>query len=164
MSAKSTSEFQLAQANVAHMRYAMDDPRMAGFTARLEPLNALADQSDGFIWRYETPEGDATEAEVFGDERVLFNLSVWASVAALEAYVYRSAHVAAVQKRGSWFERATRSPVVLWWIPAGHRPSVQEAKRRFDTLWTLGPTADAFTFREQYPEPQTASALSVAQP
>lgn len=154
------SAFHLAQANVAHMRFEIDDPRMEDFGARLEPLNALADESDGFVWRYVTPEGDTTEADVFEDERILFNLSVWESIEALEAYVYRSQHVSAVQKRSSWFERAPRSPVVLWWIEAGHHPTVQEARQRFDQLWTLGPTVDAFTFRNRYPEPETDSISS----
>lgn len=145
------TEFHLAQANVARMRGTLEDPVMAGFVARLEPLNALADSSLGFVWRYETPAGDATEARVFDDDLILFNMSVWESVEALEQFVYRSNHIEAVQKRNEWFERSSRPPLVLWWIEAGHLPTVEEAKSRFDLLWADGTSADAFTFRSRYP-------------
>lgn len=135
------------------MRAAIDDPVMAGFVQRLEPLNALADASPGFIWRYQTDAGDATEIRVFEDELILFNMSVWESTAHLEDYVYRSKHIEAVQKRANWFERPARAPFVLWWIPGGHIPSVEEAKERFDALWRDGPTEFAFTFRERFAAP-----------
>lgn len=143
----------LAQANVARMRGPLEDPVMAGFVERLDALNALADQSPGFIWRYQTEAGNATEVRVFDDELILFNMSVWESVDALEAYVYRGDHVRAVQQRAAWFERSERSPMVLWWIAAGHIPAVEEAKARFDALWENGPGPDAFTFRNRYPRP-----------
>lgn len=147
------ADYQLAQSNVARMRGPIDDPVMAGFVERLDPLNALADESPGFVWRYQTEAGNATEVQVFDDELILFNMSVWESIEALEAYVYKSNHVRAVQKRAEWFERSNRSPIVLWWIVAGHIPTVEEAKVRFDKLWREGPSADAFTFRNRYPSP-----------
>jgi len=146
--------YHLAQSNVARMRGDIDDPVMAGFVARLESLNALADGSPGFVWRYQTDAGDATEVRVFDDEFILFNMSVWQSIEALEDYVYKSNHVKAVQKRAEWFERPSRGPLALWWIPAGHVPSVEEAKERFDTLWRDGPGPSAFTFRDRFPPPE----------
>ena len=146
-------DYHLAQSNVARMRGQLEDPVMAGFVARLDTLNALADASPGFVWRYQTDAGDATEVRVFEDELILFNMSVWESVDALEAYVYRSDHIGAVQKRAEWFERPERSPLVLWWVEAGHIPSVEEAKERFELLWENGPEPDAFTFRNRYPKP-----------
>ena len=145
--------YQLAQANVARMRASIDDPIMAEFVASLDPINALADTSPGFVWRYETPEGDTTEAEVFEDELILFNMSVWESVEALEAFAYRSNHIDAVRRRAEWFERPEKSPLVLWWIEAGHVPTVHEARQRFDRLWNNGPSIDAFTFRKRFPPP-----------
>lgn len=146
-------DFHIAQANIAHMRAPMDDPMMADFVARLEPLNALADQSPGFVWRLESEEGEVSPVATFSGQRVLFNLSVWESIEALEVYVYKSNHVKAVQKRAEWFERASRSPLVLWWMAAGHRPTEQEAEQRFESLWQNGPTAGAFTFRSRF-DPQ----------
>ncbi len=140
----------IVQANIAQMRAPLDDPMMAGFNERLEPLNALADESPGFVWRLQTEEGDATEIDVFGDELVLFNMSVWESIDALESYVYNSNHVNAVQKRAEWFERPTKSPFVLWWIKAGEIPTIEEGKARLEKLWSDGPTADAFTFRHRF--------------
>lgn len=140
----------IVQANIAQMRAPLGDPMMAGFNERLEPLNALADESPGFVWRLQTEEGDATEIDVFGDELVLFNMSVWESIDALESYVYNSNHVNAVQKRAEWFERPTKSPFVLWWIEAGEIPTIEEGKARLEKLWSDGPTADAFTFRHRF--------------
>jgi len=128
---------------------------MAGFVARLEPLNELADTSAGFVWRYQTEAGDATEVRVFEDEMILFNMSVWESIEALEEYVYRSNHVEAVQKRAEWFERPVRAPLVMWWVEAGHIPSVEEARGRFDILWRDGPSAAAFSFKQRFPPPTT---------
>ena len=123
---------------------------MVGFVSRLEPLNALADASPGFVWRLQTEEGDATEIDVFGDALFLFNMSVWESIQALEAYVYKSGHVGAVQRRTQWFEKPSKSPFVLWWIEAGHLPSIEEGKERLELLWERGPTRDAFTFARRF--------------
>jgi len=141
----------LAQANVARMRGPLEDDVMAGFAARLEPLNALADESPGFVWRYQTDAGDATEVRVFNDELILFNMSVWESIEALENFVYISNHIEALQKKAEWFERASRASLALWWIEAGHLPSVEEAKERFDILWSDGPNAEVFTFKDRFP-------------
>ena len=141
----------LAQANVARMRGPLEDDVMAGFAARLEPLNALADESPGFVWRYQTDAGDATEVRVFNDELILFNMSVWESIEALENFVYRSNHIEALQKKAEWFERANRASLALWWIEAGHLPSVEEAKERFDILWSDGPNAEVLTFKDRFP-------------
>lgn len=146
--------YQIATSNVARMLGEIEDEVMSGFVERLEPLNALADESPGFVWRYQTDAGDATEVRVFDDELILFNMSVWESIEALEAYVYRSNHVGALQKRAAWFERPTRAPLVMWWVQAGHIPSVEEAKERFDLLWRDGASPQAFTFKERFPRPQ----------
>ena len=145
--------YHLAQSNVARMRGALEEPVMSGFVARLESLNELADRSPGFVWRYQTDADDATEIRVFNDELILFNMSVWESIESLENYVYKSSHVEALQQRAAWFERPTRAPLVLWWVRAGHIPSVEEAKQRFDRLWEQGPGEPAFTFRDRFPAP-----------
>lgn len=145
--------YQLATSNIARMLGQYEDPVMAGFVARLEPLNALADQSPGFVWRYTDESGNATETRVFEDDLILFNMSVWESIEALEQYAYHTDHREALQKRAQWFERPTRASLVLWWIEAGHIPAVEEARERFEQLWRDGPTAAAFTFRERFAPP-----------
>ena len=134
---------------------AYEDEIMQGFVRRLDPVNAVADASPGFVWRYETEDEEPQEVRVFGDQSILFNMSVWESIEDLEAFVYRSNHLEVLQKKTQWFERSTRAPLVLWWVEAGHIPSVEEAKERFDTLWQDGPSAAAFSFRARFVPPAT---------
>lgn len=126
---------------------------MAGFVARLEPLNALADASPGFVWRLQDEAADATAIRLFDDERILFNLSVWESIEALEAYAYSGAHVEAVRARARWFEHRAKPNLVLWWVIAGELPTVEDARARFGLLWAEGPTPEAFTFRQRFEAP-----------
>lgn len=138
----------LAQINIARMKAPLDTPQMAGFVARLEEINALADRSEGFVWRLQTPEGDATYLRPFDDDRILVNMSVWESVEALKNYVYRTAHAELLRDRRQWFDHFAGVYMALWWIPAGHTPDIDEAKARLAHLEAHGPTEVAFTFRE----------------
>jgi heme-degrading monooxygenase HmoA len=144
------TRYQLAQVNVGRARGEMTDPVMAEFAARLPEINALADQSPGFVWRLQTEDGDATALRPYEDSRVLINLSVWEDLAALRVYVFRSAHAAVMRRRREWFERFDRVYVALWWVPAGHRPSVGEAVARLAHLEQHGPTPFAFSFAEAF--------------
>jgi hypothetical protein len=142
--------FQLAQVNIGRTRGEMTDPVMAEFVARLPEINALADQAPGFVWRLQTEDGDATAVRPYEDKGILINLSVWADLPALRAYVYRSAHAAVMRRRREWFERFDRVYVALWWVPAGHRPSIAEAVARLAYLEQHGPTGFAFSFKEPF--------------
>lgn len=139
--------YHLAQVNIARMRGALSSSVMAGFVARLDELNALADRSPGFVWRLQTDGGNATYLQPYDDNRIIINLSVWESVEALRQYVYRSAHRDALRQRAEWFEHVESAYIALWWIPAGHAPSVDEAKRRLEHLQTHGPSQFAFGFK-----------------
>ncbi len=154
--------FHLAQVNIATARAALDDPSMAGFSSRLEPLNALADAAPGFVWRLQSEAADALAARLFDNPRLLFNLTLWESIEALAAYVYASDHVEAVKNRRDWFERPDRAPLALWWIEAGSLPSVEDAKERLEKLWSDGPTAEAFNFRHRFPAPTGDDVLATA--
>ncbi len=145
--------FHLAQANIARMRAPLDHPIMEGFRSQLDRINAIADRSAGFIWRLQTDAGDATAIRAYEDERILFNMSVWESLEALHQYVYRSGHSAPLRNRKQWFEQLEGPILVLWWVPAGHLPSVAEAKARIGLLRSRGATAEAFTFRHPFPPP-----------
>jgi hypothetical protein len=142
--------FQLAQVNIGRARGEMTDSVMAEFVAQLPEINALADQSPGFVWRLQTEDGDATAVRPYEDAGILINLSVWADLPALRAYVYRSAHAAVMRRRREWFERFERVYVALWWVPAGHRPPVAEAVARLAHLEQHGPTPFAFSFAEPF--------------
>ena len=141
----------LAQVNIARMRAPLDDPVMAGFVARLNEINALADASRGFVWRLQTPEGNATYLRPYDDDRILVNMSVWETVEDLRTYVYRTAHAEVLRARAEWFEKLGAQAVALWWVPAGHLPSVDEAKKRLAHLQERGPTPFAFTFQTLFP-------------
>ncbi len=142
----------LAQVNIARMRAPLESETMAGFVARLDEINALADRSPGFVWRLQE-DGNATSLRPFDDDSILVNMSVWESVEALRDYVYGSAHVEVLRKRQDWFTRFESAYAVLWWIPAGHIPTVEEAKERLAHLDRHGPTPWAFTFKAPFPEP-----------
>jgi hypothetical protein len=144
-------EARLAQVNIARMRGSLEDPVMAGFVARLDEINALADGSPGFVWRLQTGQGNATYLRPYDDDRILFNLSVWRTLDQLRDYVYRSRHAEMLRQRQEWFERFTGAYLALWWVPAGHLPSVDEAKKRLAHLAGHGPTPFAFTFRASFP-------------
>jgi heme-degrading monooxygenase HmoA len=147
------SAYELAQLNIGIIKGPMDSPVMAEFAANLERINALADGSDGFVWRLQTEEGDATALRPFEDENMLVNMSVWRDVAALTAFVYRSAHSDIMRRRREWFERMSERYMVLWWVPRGHRPTVEEALARLEALRAHGAHAAAFTFREAFAPP-----------
>jgi hypothetical protein len=147
------TRFHLAQLNVARMRAPLTDPVMASFVAQLDRINAVADQSPGFVWRLQDDEGDATAIRAFADERVLVNMSVWASLEALHAYVYEGEHLRPLSGRREWFEPMDGPHLVLWWIPAGSIPTVEEGRARLEDLARNGPTENAFTFRQPFPAP-----------
>ena len=143
--------FHLAQVNIGRARGEMTDPVMAGFAARLEDINALAERTPGFVWRLQTEDGDATAVRPYpGDNRIMINLSLWADLAALREYVFRSAHAEVMRPRREWFERFERVYVAMWWVPAGHRPTVMEAVERLAHLEAHGPTPYAFGFAEPF--------------
>jgi hypothetical protein len=150
------ADHHLAQVNIALPKEPLESPLLADFVAWLEPVNARADGADGFVWRLQTDEGDATAIKAFNDDRLIVNMSVWESIEALEAFAYRDrGHLAVVRRRREWFERMDTF-MVLWWVPAGHRPTVEEAEDRLALLRQHGPTQEAFTFRDRFPDPEGA--------
>lgn len=143
----------LAQINLARMIAPLEDPVMADFAAQLDAVNAMADRSDGFVWRLQSDEGDATAVRVFDDPALLVNTSVWTSAEALLKYVYQSGHGPVLRDRARWFTRMTEAHMALWWIPEGAPPTVEEAVRRLQFLRAHGETPFAFTFRRRYEAP-----------
>lgn len=152
------SKYNLAQLNIADMKYPIESPEMSEFVENLEPINALADQSPGFVWRLQTEEGDATSIDFFGPG-VLVNMSAWTDVESLHNYVYRSAHARIMSRRKEWFDRMQESYTVLWWIPEGHIPTLEEAREKLWQLRANGPTPNAFTFKKTFPAPDAVEAV-----
>jgi hypothetical protein len=146
--------FHLAQVNIGRLRGPLEDPVMEGFRSQLDPINALADGSPGFVWRLQTEEGNATSIRPFADDQLMaINMSVWESLDALQQFVYRSAHVAPLRDRKQWFDPIEGPILALWWIPAGHVPTVAEAQERLQHLKEHGPSPYGFTFRTPFPCP-----------
>jgi hypothetical protein len=143
------SRYHLAQLNIAKMKFAIDDPGMAGFVARLDDINALADAAPGFFWRLQIEDGDATGVDYFGAD-ALVNMSVWEDRDSLHNYIYRSAHSEVMALRKQWFERMTEAYSVLWWIAEGHIPTLDEASERLECLRLQGPGPSAFTFKQVF--------------
>jgi hypothetical protein len=141
----------LAEVNIGRVKAPLDDRSMAGFVTRLSEINALADASEGFVWRLQGAEGNATYLRPFDDDRILVNLSVWESVEHLRAYTYSGAHAELLRQRHDWFAQFDGLSLALWWIQAGHVPTVEEAKARLDHLTVYGPTPFAFTFKKPFP-------------
>jgi len=143
---------------------------MAGFMALIESVNALADAAPGFVWRLEGGDGPgATALRPCGPD-IMVNMSVWQSLEALRDFVYRNGpHLDAMRRRREWFHKLVEQHLVLWWIPAGHLPGIDEALDRLDLLRRDGPGPLAFTFREPYdppapgqpPIPERASAMVI---
>lgn len=154
------SNWHLAQLNIGRIRAPMNDPIMAEFAAALDEINALAEATPGFVWRLKESNGNATSIAAYPDPLVLVNMSVWTDVASLQGFAFRSAHGKFFARRQAWFEKHDGASAVLWWIPAGHLPSIEEAKTRLAMLDTNGPAPDAFTFRQSFPPPSAAKAAS----
>ena len=146
------AEYHLAELNIAKMKYPLEDPRMQEFVDRLDQINALAEASPGFVWRLQTDEGNAAAIDYFG-AGYLVNMSVWRDVASLQDYAFRSAHRGVFARRQEWFESMDEDYLVLWWIPAGSIPTVEEAGERLEHLRQIGPSAHAFTFRQKFAAP-----------
>ncbi len=154
------ARWHLAQYNIARLLAPLDDPRLADFVDGLERINTLGDRSPGFVWRHQGADGNSTSVRVRGDDAIIINLTVWESVEAVFEYAYRTAHVEMFRRRREWFEEPTSAYLVMWWIPAGHIPSIEEADERLDYLREHGPTTEAFTFKQHFPAPSAQPAAS----
>jgi hypothetical protein len=141
----------LAQLNIGRLRAPLDDPAITDFRDNLDPINALAEASPGFVWRLQDDSGNATDIKLFDDELTIINLTVWESIEALAEFTYRSAHTQFLRRRREFFEVPSQPILCLWWIPAGTLPTPEDALARLEHLRANGPTPRAFTFRHRFP-------------
>lgn len=136
----------LAQINIGRLRYDFDDPRLRGFIDNLDLVNGLADRSPGFVWRLQgDTSGLITDPAVSGP-RMAVNMSVWETPEALSDFVWKTLHKKFYSKKGAWFDPLDTPHFCMWWVPAGHRPTVQEAMDRLAHLATHGESERAFTW------------------
>jgi hypothetical protein len=137
----------LAELNIGRIRYEVNDPRMAGFVDNLASVNAIAERSPGFVWRYTDESGNATSTRPFdGDPLMAVNMSVWENVESLEKYVWQTVHKRFYARRHERFETMAERYLVMWWVPAGHRPTIQEAVERLEHLKMNGSSDHAFSW------------------
>lgn len=144
--------FHLAQFNISRLSAPLDDPSMKEFVDFLDPVNAFADQSIGFVWRLTAAEGQAASylPPPYPDPMMITNLTLWTDLESLRVFAYETVHRYFLQSRRKWFDRVEGKQVVLWWVPAGHLPTLDEAKLALCRLEDHGPTAEAFTFHDVF--------------
>ncbi|MBV8954970.1 MAG: DUF3291 domain-containing protein [Solirubrobacterales bacterium] len=141
--------FHLAHVNIALARAPFDSDLLSEFMARLDPINALADRRQASSGACRPEDGNSIAVRGFDNDRMIVNLSVWESIDHLTTFVYRSAHTEIMRRRREWFDR-TGVHLALWWVPAGHLPTVAEAEERLAHLRKRGPTPYAFTFNRRF--------------
>ncbi|MEU8673409.1 DUF3291 domain-containing protein [Streptomyces sp. NPDC048560] len=153
---------ELAQVNISRLRFPLDSPELKDFVDGLDPVNAVADAADGFVWRLQADSGNATDVVIFGDVWLVLNMSVWRDVDALTTVMYAGRHRELMARRREWFAKVEESMTALWWVPAGSRPSVGDAEERLLHLREHGPTERAFTLRTRFPAPAATGAAGAA--
>ena len=154
--------FELAQLNIAQLAAPLESPALKDFVDNLDRINQLAEEAPGYVWRFQTEDGNATAVRPFGED-YLVNFSVWKDIESLHHYVYRSAHAGFIRRRKEWFHQLREVYTVLWWIPQGHRPTITEAKEKLQLLRDKGPTPAAFTFKKPFRTPSQTDSISALQ-
>jgi hypothetical protein len=137
----------LAELNVGRLVAPTDDPRVADFMAALDRVNGLGKRMPGFVWMMEgsgEPGTGNTEVKIGGDPLFVSNLTVWEDVETLETFVWNTVHRQFYARRAEWFEVLGRMHFVMWWVPEGHRPTLEEGLARLDRLQAHGDSDEAF--------------------
>ena len=147
-------KYHLAQLNIARMTGVdINDPIMVDFVNQLDEINTLGENSEGFVWRLKDDSGSATDFNPYDDVQVIVNMTVWENVETLENFAYKSRHVEVMKRRCEWFQKHGKAAFVLWWIPAGHIPTLEEANERLEFLQKNGATTYAFDFKNRFLPP-----------
>jgi hypothetical protein len=148
-----SQDWNIAQINVGRLAAPQGDPRVQPFFDALDEINALADSSQGFVWRLQDDGGNATAIQVTPDPLFILNMSVWTDPDSLFAFVYRSAHTPVMGRRREFFGRFEGAYQALWWVPAGTLPTIDDGLSRLWRLDRFGPSPYAFTFKTRYAAP-----------
>ncbi|NUP50966.1 MAG: DUF3291 domain-containing protein [Catenulispora sp.] len=144
--------FHLAQVNVGRLVAPLHDPAVADFTKNLGRVNAQGKAMPGFVWLLEgdDPELGASDIRWPGDPEMIVNLTVWTSLGALRDFAFTGEHRTLLARRKEFFQKLPEASTTMWWVPAGHIPSVQEAHDRLAHFREHGPTAHAFSFQRPF--------------
>ncbi|MGY9049351.1 hypothetical protein P775_08805 [Puniceibacterium antarcticum] len=139
--------YHLAELNIGRLLAPTEDPRVAEFMNALDRVNGMGKRMPGFVWMMEgsgEPGTGNTEAKIGGDAQVVSNLTVWESVETLEKFVWDTVHRQFYERRAEWFEVLGKMHFVMWWVPEGHRPTLDEALDKLALRETQGDTDAAF--------------------
>ncbi len=137
----------LAQLNIGRLVARPDDPRVAEFMGALDRVNGIGKRSPGFVWMMEgsgEPGTGNTENCIAGDPQFVANLTVWTDVASLENFVWNTVHRQFYARRAAWFEGMDAAHFVMWFVPSGHRPTLDEGLARLEHLRAHGASDHAF--------------------
>lgn len=148
------ANFHLAQLNIADSKADIDSNIMSSFVDRLDEIHVLAESAPGFIRRYQDEEGEDAPLQIFNNPLILVNLTVWEDIDSLRHFVYKTVHKELIQGRQTWFHKIPETHQVIWWVPAGHWPTLQEAKEKLDMIRKEGPTEKAFSFAKNFEAPK----------
>ena len=138
---------QLAELNIGRLVAPTDDPQVAEFMNNLDRVNGLGKRMPGFVWMMEGSGGPGrgnTETCLEGDPQFVANLSVWEDAASLQTFVFDTLHARFMDRKAEWFEKLVRMHFVMWWVPDGTRPSLDEAMAKLAHREAHGDSADAF--------------------
>lgn len=150
----STANFHIAEYNIARLNAPLDSPSMKEFVDFLAPVNTFAEQSPGFVWRLIAPDGQSSTylPPAYEDPMIVTNFTVWKDIESLKNFVYQTVHTYFLRSRKKWFKQVAEYQTVLWWIPAGYIPTIEEAKEKLIHLQEHGATPTAFTFQALFDE------------
>ncbi|UWR01050.1 DUF3291 domain-containing protein [Rhodobacteraceae bacterium S2214] len=137
----------LAELNVGRLVAPTDDPRVADFMNNLDRINGLGKRMPGFVWMMEgsgEPGTGNTDVKLDGDPLFVANLTVWEDYDSLKTFVYQTLHKKFMDRKAEWFEALADKHFVMWWVPVGHTPTIDEALARLDHLKQHGDSDHAF--------------------
>lgn len=146
-----------------------EHPANDGFHEINDPILALVDRTPGLIARsgYADEDGpDSWGPETYpefyverGDGWSPATLSLWEDLEAVFAFTYFGLHAQALARGREWFERPKWPPLCLWWHDGDRRPTWVEGVARHKRLHELGPTPEAFTFKEPFDRTENKARL-----
>jgi hypothetical protein len=135
----------IAELNIGRLLYPVDDPRLADFVGNLARVNEMADRMPGFVWRLKGEDpGNSLDVRPFADPTMAVNMSVWETVTDLENFVWKTVHQRFYNRKAEWFEKLKSHHLVMWFVEAGHVPTLVEAEERLQHLEANGISDFAF--------------------
>src|SRR6185369_5356313 len=110
------SNLHIAQINIGKMVAPIDSPVMNDFVSNLDRINDQAENLSGFVWRLKDESNNATSIQVFEDEFIIINMSVWKSIEDLMNFVYKTQHFEFFARRKEWFMKMPEAHMAMWYV------------------------------------------------